>query len=110
MNLQERKEILLQLGVYLTSGDEEWEGAKNRARAENAWFISEFIDLSATNITTKFLSEAAMQKLIQTYHIPAVNPAPKKVGLVLAGNIPLVGFHDLLCTFLTGHYSFIKLS
>jgi hypothetical protein len=32
------------------------------------------------------------------------------VGLVLAGNIPLVGFHDVLCVFLTGHVARIKLS
>ena len=34
----------------------------------------------------------------------------KRVGLVLAGNIPLVGFHDILCVFVAGHQSVIKLS
>ena len=38
------------------------------------------------------------------------NPKSKRVGLVLAGNIPLVGFHDILCVFVSGHQSVIKLS
>jgi hypothetical protein len=33
-----------------------------------------------------------------------------RVGIVMAGNIPMVGFHDLLCVFITGHISAIKLS
>lgn len=35
---------------------------------------------------------------------------PKKIGLILAGNIPLVGFHDILSTFVSGHIALIKLS
>ena len=46
----------------------------------------------------------------------AVNPLQtsnakrRSVGLVLAGNIPLVGFHDMLCVFVAGHKAVIKLS
>ena len=35
---------------------------------------------------------------------------PKKVGLILAGNIPLVGFHDVLCVLATGNIALIKMS
>ena len=35
---------------------------------------------------------------------------PKKIGIVMAGNIPLVGFHDLLCVFISGHKALIKAS
>ena len=38
------------------------------------------------------------------------NPKSQRVGLVLAGNIPLVGFHDILCVFVAGHQSVVKLS
>jgi hypothetical protein len=110
MNLQERKEILVRLGQYIQSADENWSRAKERVAAENAWFTPEFIELSASNIAHQFLQGEKLQKLIETYHIPAENFSPKKVGIVMAGNIPMVGFHDLLCTFLTGHYAAIKLS
>ena len=38
------------------------------------------------------------------------NTIPKNVGIVMAGNIPMVGFHDFLCVFVSGHYQTIKLS
>ena len=42
---------------------------------------------------------------------PGRPPAPpKNVGLVMAGNIPLVGFHDFLCVLVSGHRQTIKLS
>ncbi|WP_121356501.1 acyl-CoA reductase [Flavisolibacter nicotianae] len=110
MNLQERKEILVRLGNYLRAADEDWQRATKKASAENAWFTPEFIALSVNNISRQFLTEQSLQDLIDRYSIPSDNPSPKKVGIVMAGNIPLVGFHDLLCTFLTGHYAVIKLS
>lgn len=110
MNLQERKEILVRLGNYLQAADEDWQRATKKASAENAWFTPEFIALSVNNISRQFLTEQSLQDLIDRYSIPSDNPSPKKVGIVMAGNIPLVGFHDLLCTFLTGHYAVIKLS
>lgn len=110
MNLQERKEILVRLGKYLLSAEEDLQAAMQRAASENAWFTPEFITLSLNNIAKQFLPEVSLQTLIQTYSIPNENTAPKKVGIVMAGNIPAVGFHDLLCTFLAGHQAYIKLS
>lgn len=110
MNLQERKEILVRLGTYLLSTDEDLQTATRRAAAENAWFTPEFITLSLTNIATQYLSEESLQTLLRTYAIPAENNLPEKVGIVMAGNVPAVGFHDLLCTFLAGHHAYIKLS
>jgi hypothetical protein len=110
MNLQERKDLLVRLGRLMKAGGEDWQTAKEKARAENAWFTDEFIDLAAANISEQFLADESLQRLIDAYSIPAENLSPKKVGLVMAGNIPMVGFHDLLCTFLTGHFAAIKLS
>jgi len=107
MNLQERKDLLVQLGNFMASDDEAWQTAKRKAAAANGWFIPEFIDLSIYNIVEQFLGENELQKLIDDYGLEE-NPAPKKVGIVMAGNIPLVGFHDLLCTFITGHYAVVK--
>lgn len=107
MNLQERKALLIAVGAFMASDDENWQAAKQRATAENPWFIPEFIDRAVQNIATQFLSPAPLQSLIDRYRIgePA---ASHKVGIVMAGNVPLVGFHDLLCTFLAGHIAFIK--
>lgn len=110
MNLQERKEILLRLGKYMLSTEDDWQGAKERATAENAWFIPAFVDLAAATIANEYLSADALQQLIDRYALPDENPSPKKVGIVMAGNVPLVGFHDLLCAFITGHHAVIKLS
>ncbi len=108
MNLSQREELLAQLGNYMQGNDEEWQQAKQKAYYENQWFIPEFIELSATNIARNFLQPQQLKELINKYEISAENRNPKKVGIVMAGNIPLVGFHDLLCVFLYGHYAFIK--
>lgn len=108
MNLEQRKELLVKLGAYLSEGSEEWQRARQKAFAANPWFIPEFTDLAAGNIADRFLTRKALQQLEERYDIPPDNPDPQKVGIVMAGNIPLVGFHDLLCVFLSGHQAFIK--
>ncbi|MGZ3911847.1 MAG: acyl-CoA reductase, partial [Flavisolibacter sp.] len=108
MKLQQRKAVLVRLGQYMNGDSEEWELAKHRAFLNNNWFIPEFIDLSVQNIASGFLNETALEHLAKDYSIPEENPAPRKIGLVMAGNIPLVGFHDLICVFLSGNYAWIK--
>jgi hypothetical protein len=108
MNLSQRKELLIRLGNYMQAHDEEWQQAKQKAYLENQWFIPEFIELSVKNIVRNFLQPQQMDQLIGKYQIPGENRNPKKIGIVMAGNIPLVGFHDLLCVFLAGHYAMVK--
>lgn len=108
MNLQERIHLLIRLGDYMKGSAPEWEEAKEQAQRENSWFISEFIDLAINNIAQQFLNAEILSKFVHQYAIPDQNLSPKKVGVVLAGNIPLVGFHDVLCIFLSGHYAVIK--
>ena len=103
----ERLELLQQLGTYLLQPDEEWEAAMYRAAANNAWFTIESISLAATNIATQFLQRDKLEAWLAEYQLPAT---PRKVGIVMAGNIPLVGFHDFLCGFISGHQLAIKLS
>ena len=110
MNVQERKKLLIRLGDYLQSNDAQWEEVKQKAYNENHWFIPEFINLAANNIARNFLQPSQIEQLISQYKIPENNLKPKKIGIVMAGNIPLVGFHDLLCVFLSGHFAFLKLS
>ena len=108
MKLQERKVLLERLGTYLTGNDPLWLETKEKAFRENPWFLPEFIDSAVTAISRQYLDAAALNELSVRYQIPEENPAPKKVGIVMAGNLPLVGFHDFLCVFISGHRAIIK--
>src|SRR5688572_9942087 len=110
MNLQYRVDLLVRLGKYILANDTAWQEAKERAGFENGWFISEFVELSTNNIARRFLQEDIIKKWIARYELPETNTAVKTVGIVMAGNIPLVGFHDLLCTFISGHRAAVKTS
>jgi hypothetical protein len=108
MNLQMRIDLAAQLGEYILSGAGECQEAKHKASLSNPWFTSEFIDLAAGNIAKNFLDKEKLQSWTSSYKLESVDP--KKVGIVMAGNIPLVGFHDLLSVFISGHRSIIKTS
>jgi hypothetical protein len=110
MNLQERCEVLIRLGDYMRGDDEAWHATKDKGHRENAWFIPEFIEVAVHHIADRFLRPEELARFVTAYKLPAENASPKEVGLVLAGNIPLVGFHDIMCTFLSGHRARIKLS
>ncbi len=108
MQTQQRKELLVRLGEYMSSNDEKWEIAKRRAQGENNWFVPEFVNLAIQNIVQNYLQPGQLDSLINNYHLAEENTAPKKIGIVMAGNIPLVGFHDFLCVFISGHIAYIK--
>ena len=109
MKLQNRIEILVKLKKYIQENGTEWQETKQKASVANGWFTQEFIDLSVNNIVDHFLDENKLQAWINHYHIDD-NVTAKNVGIVMAGNIPLVGFHDFLSAFITGHAQTIKLS
>lgn len=110
MNLQQRIDLLVKLGSYLSADNDELETVKINAKRENSWFTQEFIDIANNNISSQFLQKEKLEGWAQQYNIPQENTSPKTVGIVMAGNIPLVGFHDLLCVFIWGHKAMIKLS
>jgi hypothetical protein len=108
MNLQQRINLLQELGKYLSTNPSGWQQATELAERENGWFTQEFIQLATTNIADHFLDAAKLEAFAAAYPLPAEQGQPKRVGLVMAGNIPLVGFHDWLCIFLSGHQAIIK--
>ena len=108
MNLQKRIELLIRLGQYISGNSPEWKEAKERAQSVNNWFVSEFVDLASNTIAERFLQEEALHSFTRLYNMPEENTNQKTVGLVMAGNIPLVGFHDWMCVFLSGHRSRVK--
>jgi hypothetical protein len=110
MNLQQRKDLLVELGKYMLGKEEPWQEAQHRAYVHNRWFTPEFQQLSIQAIARNYLQPEPLDQLSAQYGIPEENRDPRKVGIVMAGNIPMVGFHDLLCVFLTGHQALVKVS
>jgi len=109
MNLQHRIELMKKLGDYLQTNDPEWQETKQQAYQKNPWFTIDFIDIAVKNIVEQFLQEGLLLEWTKHYHLDD-NIIQKNIGIVMAGNIPLVGFHDFLCVFISGHRQTIKLS
>ncbi len=109
MNVQERINLMVKAGEYLKADGEEWQEAKQEAFYKNGWFTTDFSQHAALQIANNFLTEDALQKWVAYYHIDD-NITPKNIGIVMAGNIPMVGFHDMLTVFISGHYQTVKLS
>ena len=110
MNLPYRIKLLAQLGEYILSDEEQWREAREQAGRENGWFIPEFVKLATENIARSFLQKNTLEKWSETYQLSIENHKLKNVGIVMAGNIPLVGFHDFLSVFICGHKAVIKAS
>jgi hypothetical protein len=108
MILQSRIDLLARLGEWMKSDEPSWLEAKKNASRENSWFIPEFIDLAVKNIAGNFLEKKILKDWVQQYEIPGEQSGQKNVGIVMAGNLPLVGFHDLLATFIAGHRATVK--
>lgn len=108
MILQERILLLSRLGHYIQQNDNAWQETKEKAYRENQWFIPEFIEKAVAGIAADFLNPTFLQDWARSYGIPDRQENPKTIGLVMAGNIPLVGFHDLLSVLISGHKALIK--
>jgi hypothetical protein len=109
MSIEERIAAFEKLGKYIHAIDEgEFRELADRARNQNPWFIEESVKLAFAGLT-HYLSSGALQQWVTRY---ALNKAqtPKTVAVVMAGNVPLVGFHDFLATLVSGHRVMIKLS
>ena len=105
--LSARIDLLTKLGQYLLSDDAEWEQVKAQAFLHNSWFIPTFIETATQALATQFLAPEPLGAWTAGYRLQ--EPAhPRTVGLVMAGNLPAVGFHDLLCGFVSGHRLHIK--
>ena len=84
--------------------------AKATIYNQNSWFLPDFIEKAIEQIATQFLTKEALMEWTAAYPQIADKMTHKKVGIVMAGNIPLVGFHDLLSTLIAGHTAVVKLS
>ena len=79
-----------------------------QAEQQNSWFTQHNLTFSRTTWATT-LSEANIKRWLSAYKLSEPQNV-KKILLIMAGNIPLVGFHDLLCVWVSGHKAVVKLS
>jgi hypothetical protein len=79
----------------------------NLSQSHNGWFTSEHV-YYAIESWSKALQEDNLNQWLKKYDFSEVKP--KTVSLILAGNIPLVGFHDFLSVLITGHKVLVKTS
>ena len=111
MNLQARIKGFVALGQALSDPNNTLlNEAKLEAYRQNAWFLPEFIDQAILQIREQFLQQSALETWTAAYPSIPNEATHLKVGIVMAGNIPLVGFHDLLSTLIVGHTAVVKRS
>jgi hypothetical protein len=111
MNLQTRINSFFLLGSHLLDEkNDDLVKAKTRAYEQNSWFLPSFIEESISQIAHQFLNKEALTEWTSLYPQIGNDGTGIKVGIVMAGNIPLVGFHDLLSTLIAGHTAVVKLS
>lgn len=93
----------------LTAKLEELDAVIQREYAFNGWFTETNVR-QALGALGRELKRENLEQWIGHYQLPDRQDAQRRVALVLAGNIPMVGFHDVLCTVLSGHHALVKLS
>lgn len=77
--------------------------------SSNPWFTADSI-YRAISTWGDTLSHTAIKRWHSEYNLSDENGLSRKVLVIMAGNIPLVGFHDFICTIISGHHFLGKLS
>lgn len=124
MELSKRINAFAQLGKFLSEFTEakEWKDYSNgvsqsdfdefnelipKVKIYNGWFTEEMIRKSLAGISL-WLDEKTLTDFVAKYHLEKTSS--KRIALIMAGNIPLVGFHDVMCSLLCGHSVLLKFS
>jgi len=125
MELKQRIAAFVQLGKFLSSFEKDapwpgydlgitaseydvFNGLVKTVNLYNGWFSEENVR-KALSEWGNALSEANLEKWLSAYALKEPS-TPKTVALILAGNLPLVGFHDVLTVLISGNKALIKLS
>ena len=124
MQLQERIDAFVKLGDFLRQFSNEviqkadniehndlfFDGFKHQlklAKEHNGWFTDDNIKF-ALKSWSDALTTDSLNTWLKSYTIEDV--ASKQVAIIMAGNIPLVGFHDFLSVLISGHHVLVKQS
>lgn len=107
----ESKLILLDaLGKkFLDKSNDKFSQVKISAERRNRWFTQEFINFALESIAKNFLSKEKIEFWLSKYDLSKLDKT-QTIGLILAGNLPLVGFQDIITCFILGVSVKIKLS
>ncbi len=108
--LADRLNALAQLGDQILIGNDYLDAVVHRTAHTNSWFTKENQYQALQAIARDMLNKDLLLEWVNRYESTFEPTAQKQVGLVLAGNIPLVGFHDWLAVFVSGHHALVKLS
>jgi hypothetical protein len=118
MTLEERIKSFSALGEYLRNAFTESSGHGNYRELNtlienqvihNAWFTPGNVRQAINSIAYE-LTEENLNKWMSAYPQLEENTKPVKVGVIMAGNIPLVGFHDFLSVLISGNNLIAKTS
>jgi hypothetical protein len=108
MHHPERLAAFVALGHRLaTVSTDEITTLTSRARNQNAWFDGPSVTAALAGLA-HMLAEEPLRHWAARY--PPEPTTVHQIGVVMAGNIPMVGFHDMLCVLLSGHVLLAKLS
>ncbi|MBL0737159.1 acyl-CoA reductase [Flavobacterium sp. GN10] len=126
MTLETKKSVFVELGKFLSQFSEDASVQKSDvlyndiffddfnnlihlSQSHNGWYTPEQVYFSIQS-WAEALTKENIDKWLSAYKIDENNENPKTVALILAGNIPLVGFHDFLAVLITGNRALIKTS
>ncbi len=100
-------DIFAELGQRLRNfgHDEHSQRVLMDAIAQNEWFTEKEVHRAIDAICEEFLDREKLIAWLKEY--PQTTPQ-RNVAIIMAGNIPLVGFFDLMCVLVCGHRAYIK--
>jgi len=109
MTINERIEAFSTLGNWIVDKKETLEQTVQQTYYHNRWFSVDNVWKSLEAISSSYIDKNKLEDWAKAEAISDPKEV-KKVGLVLAGNLPLVGFHDWLSVLIAGHDAVVKLS
>lgn len=108
MNLQDRILLFSALGDQIKRDPNIFfEDSLNNAKISNSWFTKDNIDVSVSSIL-RFLEFKNLLEWVSNYSF--INKDVKSILIIMAGNIPFVGLHDLICVLISGNKAIVKMS
>jgi hypothetical protein len=108
MDQERRIKAFIELGNWIKNiHPDTFETWATQAQASNNWFTKENVTAALDGLAL-MLEKEKLKEWISAYKMD--RGRQWKVGVVMAGNIPFVGFHDMLCVLVSGHVMHAKLS
>ncbi|TVQ13582.1 MAG: acyl-CoA reductase [Bacteroidetes bacterium] len=123
LSFNERKQAFIVLGQKLSNvlnnvpetgafsaAEKDFYNEIHDSASKNSWFTLENVKSAMEGVAAMLLPEALDSWLLAYPNISRQVSNPRTVAVIMAGNIPFVGFHDMLCVLLSGNRFLGKLS